>query len=74
MTHKALASAITVIAQADDSSGIIGGACRRLLDLHPRAAAAAVVPETTRCTAELPVACNRDNYRLGMLADHSPGF
>jgi hypothetical protein len=44
VTHKALASAITVIARADDSSGIIGDACRRLLDLHPKAAAAARVP------------------------------
>ena len=41
VTHKALASAIKVIARADDSSGIIGDACRRLLDLHPKAAAAA---------------------------------
>lgn len=44
VTRKALASAITVIARADDSSGIIGDACRRLLDLHPRVAAAANVP------------------------------
>lgn len=44
VTHKALASAIKVIARADDSSGIIGDACRRLLDLHPKAAAAAKVP------------------------------
>jgi hypothetical protein len=44
VTHKALASAVTVIARADDSSGIIGDACRRLLDLHPKAAAAARVP------------------------------
>ncbi|HWJ52244.1 MAG TPA: hypothetical protein VNT24_02570 [Propionibacteriaceae bacterium] len=44
VTHKALASAIKVIARADDSSGIIGDACRRLLDLHPRVAAAAQVP------------------------------
>lgn len=44
VTHKALASAIKVIARADDSSGIIGDACRRLLALHPRAAAAASVP------------------------------
>ena len=57
VTHKALASAITVIARADDSSGIIGDACRRLLDLHPRAAAAAAVPAArliptgVRCTA-----------------------
>jgi len=44
VTHKALASAVTVIARADDSSGIIGDACRRLLDLHPTAAAAARLP------------------------------
>lgn len=44
VTHKALASAIKVIARADDSSGIIGDACRRLLDLHPKAAASAKVP------------------------------
>ncbi|MCI9889438.1 hypothetical protein JT358_13360 [Micrococcales bacterium 31B] len=43
-THKALASAIRVIARADDSSGIIGDACRDLIDLHPRAAALAEVP------------------------------
>lgn len=39
----ALASAIKVIARADDSSGIIGDACRRLLALHPSVAAAATV-------------------------------
>lgn len=44
VTHKALASAIRVIARADDSAGIIGGACRRLLELHPQAAAAARTP------------------------------
>ena len=44
VVHKALASATKVIARADDSSGIIGDACRRLLDLHPKAAAAAGVP------------------------------
>lgn len=44
VTHKALASAIKVITRADDSSGIIGDACRRLLDLHPKVAAAAHVP------------------------------
>ena len=44
VTHKALASAITVIARADDSSGIIGDACRRLLALHPAVAAAANAP------------------------------
>jgi hypothetical protein len=45
VVHAALASAVNVIARADDSSGIIGDACRRLLDLHPRAAGAArVVP------------------------------
>lgn len=44
VTHKALASAIKVIARADDSSGIIGDACRRLLALHPEVASAAQVP------------------------------
>lgn len=44
VTHRALASAVKVIARADDSSGIIGAACRRLLSLHPKAAAAAQVP------------------------------
>lgn len=44
VTHKALASSLKVIARADDSSGIIGDACRRLLGLHPRAAAAARTP------------------------------
>jgi hypothetical protein len=44
VTHKALVSAVKVIARADDSSGIIGDACRRLLALHPNAAAQARVP------------------------------
>lgn len=44
VTHKALASSLKVIARADDSSGIIGDACRRLLELHPQAAAAAKTP------------------------------
>ena len=44
VTHKALASALKVIARADDSAGIIGDACRRLLEFHPRAAAAARTP------------------------------
>lgn len=44
VTHKALTSAIKVIARADDSSGVIGDACRRLLALHPRTAAAASTP------------------------------
>lgn len=44
VTHKALASALKVIARADDSAGIIGDACRRLLNLHPLAAAAARTP------------------------------
>lgn len=43
VTHKALASALKVIARADDSSGIIGDACLRLLELHPRGAAAAQI-------------------------------
>ena len=42
--HKVLASSLKVIARADDSSGIIGDACRRLLKLHPQAAAAARTP------------------------------
>lgn len=45
VVHAALASAVKVIARADDSSGIIGDACRRLLEVHPQSAAAAgVVP------------------------------
>ena len=44
VTHRALTSAIKVIARADDSAGVIGDACRRLLDLHPRTAAAASTP------------------------------
>lgn len=44
VTHKALASSLKVIARADDSSGIIGDACRRLLELHPRTAVAARTP------------------------------
>lgn len=44
VTHKALASSLKVIARADDSAGIIGDACRRLLELHPKAAAAARPP------------------------------
>lgn len=43
VVHAALASAVKVIARADDSSGIIGDACRRLLALYPHAAAAAHV-------------------------------
>ncbi len=39
-------SPIKVVARADDSSGIIGDACRRLLDLHPKAAAAAAASLT----------------------------
>lgn len=41
VTRRAVASAMKVILRADDSAGIIGDACHRLLDLHPRAAAAA---------------------------------
>lgn len=44
VAHRALTSAIKVIARADDSSGIIGDACRRLLALHPGLAKAASVP------------------------------
>ena len=41
--HKALASALKVIARADDSAGIIGDVCRDLIDMHAPAAAAAQV-------------------------------
>lgn len=44
VTHRALGSAVRVIARADDSSGSIGDACRRLLALHPRAAVAGRPP------------------------------
>lgn len=43
VVHAALASGVKVIARADDSSGIIGDACDRLLTLHPQTAAAARV-------------------------------
>jgi hypothetical protein len=39
--QKAIASAVAVILKADDSSGIIGDAVRRLLSLHPQLAAQA---------------------------------
>ncbi len=35
VTQRAIASALKVIMRADDSSGIIGDACRDLLELHP---------------------------------------
>ena len=43
VVQAALASAVKVIARADDSSGIIGDACRRLLALHPTVASSAGV-------------------------------
>lgn len=46
VVHAALGSAIKVIARADDSSGIIGDACRRLLALHPTTAAASKITPT----------------------------
>jgi hypothetical protein len=46
VTQKAIASALTVIQRADDSSGIIGDACARLLDLFPPVAARAGMPAT----------------------------
>ena len=57
VVHAALASAIKVIARADDSSGIIGDACRRLLELHPDTAAAAGVAsaEVGRLDDQVPV-------------------
>lgn len=44
VTQKAIASALKVIMRADDSSGIIGDACRALLDLHAEIAARAKPP------------------------------
>jgi hypothetical protein len=44
VTQKAIASAVKVIMRADDSSGIIGDACRDLLNLHSRVAARAHPP------------------------------
>ncbi|WP_345205732.1 hypothetical protein [Fodinibacter luteus] len=44
VTTKAIASATTVIMRADDSSGLMGDAIRRLLLLHPRAAERARPP------------------------------
>jgi hypothetical protein len=46
VTQRAIASALKVIMRADDSSGIIGDACRDLLELHPIVAARARPPET----------------------------
>ena len=63
VVHAALASAVKVIARADDSSGIIGDACRRLLDLHPHAAAAQSVDQR-------PIASHfRVRERSGHLGD-----
>ncbi|MCE0540442.1 hypothetical protein LWF15_33605 [Kineosporia rhizophila] len=75
VTHKALASAITVIARADDSSGIIGDACRRLLALHPKAAAAAKVP-TARLVdwmIKFQFEGEFDYFKLGPVA-YAPGL
>ncbi|MDO5678317.1 MAG: hypothetical protein Q4G35_12515 [Propionibacteriaceae bacterium] len=44
ITQKALMSSLRVIMRADDSSGIIGSAVDRLLELHPSAALAAQTP------------------------------
>lgn len=46
VTQRAIASALKVIMRADDSSGIIGDACRDLLALHPIVAARACPPVT----------------------------
>ncbi|MXP24362.1 hypothetical protein GIY30_23860 [Gordonia sp. HNM0687] len=43
VTQKAIASAVTVIMRADDSSGIMGDAIRSLLELHADMAAPAQV-------------------------------
>lgn len=43
VVDRAIHGAVRVIARADDANGMIETACERLLDLHPRAAAAAQV-------------------------------
>lgn len=48
VTTRAIASAMLVIARADDSDGIIGDACHRLLKLHPVTAAAGGAGEGRR--------------------------
>jgi hypothetical protein len=57
VTQKAIASALKVIMRADDSSGIIGDACRALLDLHPEVAARAKAAgvQTGRLDDQVPV-------------------
>jgi len=57
VTQKAIASALKVIMRADDSSGIIGDACRALLDLHPQVAARgqAAGRQTGRLDDDVPV-------------------
>jgi len=44
VTQRAIASAMKLIMRADDSSGIIGDACQRLLDLHAHTAQPARAP------------------------------
>ncbi|MGB7982778.1 MAG: hypothetical protein WCF36_18510 [Candidatus Nanopelagicales bacterium] len=44
VTQRAIASAVKVVMRADDSSGIIGAACRDLLALHPQAAGPRLPP------------------------------
>jgi hypothetical protein len=44
VTQKAIPSALRVIMRADDSCGIIGDACRALLDLHTEVATRAKPP------------------------------
>jgi hypothetical protein len=44
VTQRAISSALKVIMRADDSSGIIGGAVKALLDIHAQVAARAKPP------------------------------
>lgn len=46
VTQRAIASSLKIVMRADDSSGIIGDAIGRLLDLHPVAATEARVSPT----------------------------
>lgn len=47
VTQRAITAALTVTMRADDSSGIIGDACRDLLELQPVVAERARVAPTT---------------------------
>lgn len=75
VTQKAIVSAITVILRADDSSGIIGDAVRRLLVLHPKVAAAASPPPATLVTWLLDFQFDgRQDYFEVDIVDYAPAL